>query len=210
MLESRDRSSVSVGHPAQLGDLAGVDRDQAARLGVAHRVGPHVRDRDLRDRATPTPSRRDRGSSRRRRAPSDGPSRARPSRASPRPCVPTASAPLRARCASSAPRARIADSDRSSRASRSSRCASVAAASYAGRNDGQMNPPSCDAARSMPRLLRDFHEVRGRQLRPDDGRAVPLGDALGFAAHRHRQRDVRVRMGRAHELDDQRAAPGRQ
>ena len=51
-------------------------------------------------------------------------------------------------------------------------------------------------------LLRDLHEVRGRELRPDDRGAVPLGDALGLAAHRDRQRDLRVRTRRAHELDD--------
>jgi len=44
-----------------------------------------------------------------------------------------------------------ADRVRSAAASRPRRCARVAAASYAGRKAGQMKPPSCDAARSIPR-----------------------------------------------------------
>ena len=83
----------------------------------------------------------------------------------------------------------------------------MAAASYAGRNVGQMKPPSCEAAKSTAPLPATSIRCDGRELRPRDRRAVALAEALRLAAHRDRQRDARARVVARRRASRARAAP---
>ena len=180
----RDRSS-SATWPAWIAT-------RRRRVGVGRAFGPHVRDREL-------------GIGQHER-PAVGiddlhavdehdvvcPSPARSRRASPCPCAPTASAPLRARCAVRGCRRRPpTTAGRSRRAGRAGARASRPRRTRAG-TSGQMKPPSCDAAKSTAPLLATSIRCAADSFVHMIVAPRRVGDALGFAADRHR----RARCGR--------------
>ena len=112
------------------------------------------------------------------------PSPARSRRASPRPCVPTASARLRARCAVRRSRRRPpTTAGRSPRAGRAGAPASRPRRTRAG-TSGQMKPPSCDAAKSTAPLLATSIRCAAESFVHTIDAPCRVRDALGFAAHR--------------------------
>ena len=78
----------------------------------------------------------------------------------------------------------------------------MAAASYAGRNEGQMKPPSCDAAKSTRPLPATSIRCAADSFVHVMRCAGTRREALGLAAHRHRAARVARRAVDADELDE--------
>ena len=141
----------------------------ATRVLVAAGLRPHVRHARPRGRAARAPTVRVDDLHAVDEHDVAVPRPSRRSRASPCPCVPTAWRPSRARCGPTAASRTTVGQRPVDLASRSRSFTSVAAASYAGRKSGQMNPPSLRRRRSRRRAL-DATSMRfdADELRPDD------------------------------------------